>query len=321
MRGIEVRSVRLFFGCLIVGLMTSAAVASPILRVSLDFFPNPSHVPLYVAVEAGMFAERGIEVDVIVPANPSDPVKLVAAQAIDVALTPQINYLIARAEGLPLVAIGALIDRSLGGLLSLADQGVHRLEDLRGKRIGYSLAPLEPVLWGTMLSSVGVAVDDVELINVGFNTMASLLAGHVDAIGGFRNFEPIQAALYEREPVFFPQEEYGVPETYEILLVVHPERAAVQADVLRLFLDALAEAIAVTQDDPERAFALFLQAHPDLDDELNRRSFEATLPRYAVGARHDDADIWTTMQSYLVEHGLIDAGLPLEGLWRADLLP
>ena len=75
-------------------------------------------------------------------------------------------YLIARAEGLPLIAIGALIDKPLGGLLALSERGIEALEDLRGGRIGYSLAPLEPVLWETMLGSAGISVDEVELINV-----------------------------------------------------------------------------------------------------------------------------------------------------------
>jgi len=52
-------------------------MAAPI-RVSLDFFANPNHIPLYAALDKGYFAEEGIEVDIFVPANPSDPVKLAA---------------------------------------------------------------------------------------------------------------------------------------------------------------------------------------------------------------------------------------------------
>jgi putative hydroxymethylpyrimidine transport system substrate-binding protein len=101
------------------------------IQVVLDFFPNPNHVPLYLAAED---PESGIEI--LVPANPSDPVRLAASRTVDVALTPQTNYLMARAEGLPLVAIGALIDHTLGGLLALAPQGTLSVADLAGRRIG-----------------------------------------------------------------------------------------------------------------------------------------------------------------------------------------
>jgi putative hydroxymethylpyrimidine transport system substrate-binding protein len=291
------------------------------LHVSLDFFVNPNHVPLVVCQEMGLFEEEGIEVDLFVPANPSDPVKLAASRAVDIALTPQINYLIARSEGLPLIAIGALIDRALGGLLSLREHGVESIDDLRERRIGYSLAPLEPILWRTMLDCAGIDEGGVRLINVGFNTMQALLTGSVDAIGAFRNFEPIQAELEGSEPIYFPQEDYCIPATYELILVVHPDLIAERGEDLRGFLRALARGIERTTSEPDAAFGAFLAAYPGLDDELNRRSFEVTLPLYADGARHDDAEVWSAMRDYLAEHGLIDEQLPLEGLFTSALLP
>jgi len=291
------------------------------LRVSLDFFVNPNHVPLVVCHESGWFAEEGLDVRLFVPAGASDPVKLAAARAAEIALTPQINYLIARSEGLPLVAIGALIGRGLGGLLALRNRGVERIDDLRGKRIGYSLAPLEPILWTAMLGSVGIREGEFRLIQVGFNTMQALLAGSVDAIGAFRNFEPIQARLEGADPVFFAQEDYGVPETYDLLLVVHPRLIEERSGDLAAFLRVLVRGIERTNADPDAAFDAFLAAHPDLDDELNRCSFEATLPLYAAGARHDDCEVWSTMCDYLVERGLIGERLCREELFTDALLP
>ncbi len=306
---------------LMIGICTAVASAQPTLHLSLDFFVNPNHVPLVICQEFGYFAEAGIGVDLFVPANPSDPVKLAASRAVDIALTPQINYLIARSEGLPLIAVGALIDRGLGGLLGLRENGVEAIEDLRGRRIGYSLEPLEPILWRTMLGCAGIAEGEVQLINVGFNTMQALLAGSVDAIGAFRNFEPIQVELQGSEPVFFPQEAHCIPETYELIFVVHPGLIDERGAELAAFLDTLARGIERTTKDPDAAFEAFVAAYPDLDDELNRRSFAATLPLYAAGARHDDLGVWTTMQVYLVEHGLIDGRLPIEDLFTDTLLP
>lgn len=304
-------------------LLAMAATASgqTLLRVSLDFFVNPNHVPLVLCQESGLFEDAGLEVELFVPASPSDPVKLAASRAVDIALTPQINYLIARSEGLPLIAIGALIDRGLGGLLGLRNRGIETVEDLRGKRIGYSLTPLEPVLWRTMLGCAGVEANDVRLIHVGFNTMQALLSGSVDAIGAFRNYEPIQAEMQGGDPVFFPQEEYCVPETYELLLVVHPDLIEERTTELRAFLDAFARGIERIRADAEAAFETFVAAHPDLDDEVNRRSYERTLALYADGVRHDDLEIWTAMRRFLVEHGLIDERLPIEGLYTDALLP
>jgi len=312
--------IGVFLAFLLIGILHTPEETRP-LRVSLDFFVNPNHVPLVVCREFGLFAEETLEVEWFVPADPSDPVKLAASRAVDVALTPQINYLIARSEGLPLIAIGALIDHGLGGLLSLRQHGVETIDDLRGKRIGYSLAPLEPILWRTMLDCAGIDESEVRLIHVGFNTMQALLAGSVDAIGAFRNFEPIQAALEGGDPVFFPQEAYCIPETYELIFVVHPDLIAERGEELAAFLRALAGGVERTTSGPDAAFATFLEAYPDLDDELNRRSFEATLPLYAEGARHDEPNVWSVMRDFLVEHGLIDERLRIEELFTDALLP
>ena len=297
--------------------LAASAGAAP-LRVCLDFFPNPNHVPLYAAAEA----LRGtLDVELIVPGDPSDPSKLAAARAADVALTPQMNYVIARSEGLPLVAVGALIGRGLGGLLALSDGGIASLAGLAGKRIGYSLAPLEPVLWQTMLRCGGVDPGSVELIPIGFNTVASLLAGSVDAIGAFRNFEPIEVDLLGRPGIFFAQEAYCVPQTYELLFVAHPDVAAERADDLRTFLSAVAGAIAAARVDTDAAYAAFLRANPDLDDELDRRAYAATVPLYADGVRHDDASVWDALVEFLFANQVIAARWRTESLYRTDFLP
>ncbi|MCK5246299.1 ABC transporter substrate-binding protein [Candidatus Bipolaricaulota bacterium] len=314
------KRVHWILGAILAITVAFQAVAAPI-RVSLDFFANPNHIPLYVALDKGYFAEEGIEVDIFVPANPSDPVKLAAVGAVEIALTPQINYLIARSEELPLTAIGALIDHPLGGLLSLRDHGIEVLEDLSGKRIGYALAPLEPILWETVFECAGIEPSELELINVGFNTVTALITGNVEAVGAFRNYEVLQLEELGYEPVFFPQEDYCVPTTYEILLVSHPKFVSERRAEAASFLRALVRAIDWTIEHPADALALFFERFPDLDDDLNRRSFESTLSLYAVGATHTDDEVWSTMQAYLVEHGLMVQEFPIEELYTDSLLP
>ena len=314
------KRVQWVLGAMLVLTLASHATAAPI-RVSLDFFANPNHIPLYVALDRSFFAEEGLEVDIFVPANPSDPVKLAAVGAVEIALTPQINYLIARSEELPLTAIGALIDHPLGGLLSLRDHGIETLEDLSGKRIGYALAPLEPILWKTVFDCAGIDRSEFELINVGFNTVTALITGNVEAVGAFRNYELLQLEELGYEPVFFPQEDYCVPTTYEILLVSHPEFISERRAEAAAFLRALVRAIDWTIAHPSDALMLFFERFPELDDDLNRRSFESTLSLYAVGATHTNTEVWSTMQAYLIERGLMIQEFSIEELYTDSLLP
>jgi len=301
-------------------LASSLASAADRLRLGLDFFPNPNHVPIYLAQSSGLFRDRDLAIEIVVPANPSDPVKLAASRYLDVALTPQINYFMARSEGLPLVAVGALIDSPLGGILGLAESGVQTMSDLAGRRIGYSLAPLEPILWETMLECEGVPLDDVELINVGYSTMPALLTGSVAAIGAFRNYEPIQAELQGFTPVFFPQEASCIPMTFDLILVAHPETVRERTAELRRLLEGLAVAVQQTVASPDDALTQFFSANLSLDDEVDRRSFELTVPLFADGLRHDNETVWSELQTYLFESELIGTVFALEELYTVDLL-
>ncbi len=303
----------------LVGL-SLGALAQQHLQVMLDFFPNPNHVPLIVAASQGFFSDEGLDVEIVVPGNPSDPIKLVAAGAVDIALTPQINLLIARDAGLPVIAIGSLIGSPLGGLLALKENGISSLSDLRGRRIGYSLAPLEPILWRTMLASAGVSPGEYELVNVGFNTVLSLLSGKVDAIGAFRNFEVPQVTLAGHKAVFFPEEKYGVPHTEEIVIVANAGRAAKDASLMRAFLAGLARGIAFTVEHPEEAFQEFTAAYPDLDDALNRRAYAITLPLFSKGARLGPEAEWEVLKSYLLKNGLIKSDIPLTEIYNNEYL-
>lgn len=290
-------------------------------QVILDFYPNPNHVPLYVAKELGFFAAEGVEVEILVPSDPSAPAKLVASKAVEIGLTPQMNFFIACDEGLPLVAIGALIDGALGGLLSLREYGVHELRDLRGRRIGYSLEPLEPVLWRTMMAAVGVGPEEFELVYTGMSTVPALLTRAVDAIGAFRNYELLAVELLGYQPIFFPQEDYGVPNTYELLFVTHPDFLRTKENEIRAVLRAVAKGIEFVRANPDEAFSIFLRVFPEFDDELNRRSFAVTLPLYAAGVRHDDHERWEMMQAFLLTTGMIRNALPLSQLYTLALLP
>jgi len=310
--------MRWIFGFLVLGVIGLAA--NPV-QIILDFYPNPNHIPLYVAKELGFFAAEGLEVEILVPSDPSAPAKLVATKTVEIGLTPQMNFFIARDEGLPLVAIGALIDGALGGLLSLSEYGVSELRDLRGRRIGYSLEPLEPILWRTMMAAVGVGPEEFELVYTGMSTVPALLTGAVDAIGAFRNYELLAVELLGYHPVFFPQEDYGVPNTYELLFVTHPDFLRGKEDEIKAVLRAVAKGIEFARANPEEAFSIFARVFPELDDELNRRSFAVTLPLYAAGVRHDDHERWERMQAFLLATGMIRNAIPLPDLYTCALLP
>ena len=292
-------------------LLSGPARAQDSLILLLDWFVNPDHAPIIVADELGLFEDQGLEVEIVAPADPNDPPKLIAARDAEIAISYQPQLHIQVGQGLPLVRFGTLVATPLNALVALADGGVERIEDLAGRKVGFSVGGFEDALLGAMLREHRLALGDVELVNVNFNLTAALLSRQVDAvIGAFRNFELNQLALEGSEGrAFFPEEE-GVPVYYELIFITHPDLLG--DDRLARFLDAVELGTLYLLNHPAEAFALFVRGRPELDDELNRRAWADTLPRFALRPAALDRARYARFGAFLERQGLIGPPPPVE---------
>jgi len=296
------RSLALALAFLLAALPARAADK---LTVLLDWFVNPVHAPLVLAREKGFFAEEGLEVELIAPADPNDPPKLVAAGQADIAVSYQAQLHLQVQEGLPLTRIGTLIATPLNTLLVLADGPIHGIADLKGRKIGFSIGGVEDALLSVILARHGLRLADVELVNVNFSLSPALIAGQVDAvIGAFRNFEPNQMDIVGRPGRAFFVEEEGVPANDELIYVARNDR--LERPELRRFLQAVERATLWLVNHPDEGWALFKATDPGvLDDELNRRAWAATLPRFAHSPAALDHGRYQRFAAFLQQQGLV----------------
>ena len=105
------------------------ALAQDKMTLLLDWFINPDHGPIIVAEELGYFADQDLEVEIVAPADPSAPPKLVAAGQGDIAVSYQPSQHLHVAEGLPLVRVGTLVATPLNCLLVLKDGPIQNISD------------------------------------------------------------------------------------------------------------------------------------------------------------------------------------------------
>lgn len=299
-------------------LSAAPVMAGEKLTVLLDWFVNPDHAPLYVALEKGFFAAKGLDVELIAPANPNDPPKLVAAGKADIAVSYQHQHQMQVEQGLPLTRIATLIATPLNCLVVLADGKIKTIADLKGKTIGYSVGGFETALLQAMLEKEGLRLDDVKLVNVNFSLSPSLLSGQVDAaIGAFRNFELNQMAIEKRPGRAFFVEEYGVPAYDELILVA--KNTAVADPRLRKFVDALEEGVQYLINHPDESWQLFVShGRENLNDELNRLAWRDTLPRFALRPGALDKNRYNRFAAFLKERGIVKTVPPLDS-WAVEL--
>ena len=286
------------------------------LTVLLDWFPNADHVPIYAARQQGMFATHGLKIDLLPPSDPSAPLKLVAAGKYPLAINYQPSVTIARAQGLPVKSIGVLVEHPLNTISFLKASGIQTPADLKGKTIGYAVAPLDVVLFETIAREAGLGKGDYELINIGFNITPSLLSGKVHAvIGAYWNYEINELALEGHPAGYFPLEKHGVPDFYELVVISNDTFLQNEPETAKRFMMAVAEGLAYAKANPEAALAAYFEANPDVRKELDAKAFEATLPVFAT-SQEQSLTKWQGFAAYALKNRLIDKPVEASDLFQ-----
>jgi putative hydroxymethylpyrimidine transport system substrate-binding protein len=301
------RLTALLCGC----LLSTQVLAADKVELLLDWFINPDHGPLIVAQQKGYFAEQGLEVNLVEPADPSMPPKLVAAGKADMALTyqPQLHVMVG--EELPLTRIGTLIATPLNSLVVLDKGPIKTLADLKGKKVGYSVGGYEEALMRAMLKPHGLTLDDIEMVNVNWSLSPSLITGKVDAvIGAYRNFELNQMDIEGYPGRAFYVEEEGVPAYDELVLVINNQDRSDKR--FARFVAAMEQATQYIVNHPDDAWNSFVSYKPDeLNTELNRRAWADTLTRFALRPAALDEARYRRVGAFMQEQGLARRNPPV----------
>ena len=295
----------LFISLIIILITNNNVFANDKITLLLDWFVNPDHGPIIIAQEKGIFEEAGLKVEIIPPANPSDPPKLVAAGKADIAISYQPQLHMQVHEGLPVTRIGTLVATPLNCLLVLEDGPIKKLSDLKNKKIGYSISGMEQALLSAILKKANVKKDEVEYINVNWSLSPSLMSKQVDAvIGAYRNFELNQMKIEGVKGRCFFIEEEGVPPYDELIFIVNNEK--IDKEMLTLFLDSIEKATQYIINHPTETWEIFANYSKELNNELNEMAWFDTIPRFALRPAALDKKRYIRFENFLYEEGLID---------------
>ena len=292
-------------------LASNVNASSEKLTIGLDWFINPDHAPLIIAKKRNFFKDLNLDVEMIEPADPNDPPKLVAAGKLDIAISYQPQLHIQVDQGLPVARIGTLVSVPLNSLVVLRDGPIKKISDLRGKKVGFSVGGFEEALLSGMLQKYNLNMSDVELVNINFSLSPSLIAKKVDAvIGAFRNFELNQMDIVNKPGRAFYPEEHGVP-TYEELIYIANQKNK-NNPLFDKFFNAIQKATLTIINDPESTWKDFSSFRKGLDDELNKRAYKDTISRFALRPQAHDLKTYKNFSKFLKNKGIIKQDINVE---------
>jgi putative hydroxymethylpyrimidine transport system substrate-binding protein len=294
-------------GCGVKKETTTPAGTHP-LTVMLDFFPNADHAGLYAAQAHGDYRRAGLDVKLQAPNDPAEPLRLLAAGKVDLAISYEPELLLARDKGLKLASVGAIVQRPLTSIISL--KKISSPGQLQGKRVGTAGIPYQSAYLKTIAKAAGVT--GVKEVNVGFNLVPAMLSKKVDAtLGGFWNYEGIQLARRHKHPKIIRVDQAGVP-TYDELIVVAREatlRTRTGALQVRRFMQATGAGYNAVRADPAAGVGPLMAAAPDLDRGLQLASVKATLPAFfPAGGKPfgwQDLNAWARYAKWMFDNRLL----------------
>ncbi|MBU8906777.1 ABC transporter substrate-binding protein [Desertibacillus haloalkaliphilus] len=284
------------------------------LEIMLDWYPNAVHSYIYTALEEGYFEDEGLDVSVVFPANPTDPINLAASGGVTLGITYQPDVIMARATDVPVVSIASIVRSPLNHMMVLAESDIKSPADLEGKQVGYPGIPVNEPLLKTMVETDGGNFEDVEMIDVGFELGAAIVSERVDAVvGTYINHEFPVLEHQGHDIRYFNPVDFGVPEFYELVIVTNEDTLEDEKENIEAFWRAATRGYEFMKENSEESLNILFdnqdQANFPLVREVEEQSIEILLDMMETDTEpfgSQTKDSWQETIDWLSDAGLIE---------------
>ena len=283
------------------------------ISLALDWYPNSNHAGIYYGIDNGYFEENDINVDVYTPSDPASILQTVASGRDEFGISYQPDLLLARSEGIPVVAVHSIVKTPLNSIMTLGDSGIDNPSKLKNKTIGYPGIPLNIGILSSILEEQSLTIDDVELVDVGFDLVPALLSERVDAIiGAFWSHESILIELEGREVNILKFEEWGIPKYHELVLVTSEEYLKNNEEIVEKFVDAFSRGYEKSIENNDESMEALIAAFPEVNVELETQGIKLLSPLWQESFDSDGMDNWNKFGDWMKDKGLISESLDVE---------
>jgi len=168
------------------GVGTVFAQAKKKVSFTLPWLANGESLFAFVALEKGMWAKRGLDVDVTRGFGSVGAAQSIAQGKFDFGFAAAPAGILQAAKGLKMVMLGCCTYNPTMGVGVLQDSPIKTPKDLEGKKMGCVVSSGEYPFLPAFAERAGFDLSTVTIVQVDNKIRESaLIAGQVDAISGF----------------------------------------------------------------------------------------------------------------------------------------
>jgi NitT/TauT family transport system substrate-binding protein len=306
---------------ILASLALAAFQAGTSTSIALNWFPEAEHAGFYAAESAGLYTAKGLDLK-LVPGGPGAPVlQQVATGRVDFGVSNADEVLIARAQGLPVVAVFAPIQTSPRVIMVHEESGIKALSGLQNLTL--AIEPQAP--FANFLKK------KLPLAGVRFvpytGSVAPFLADKRFAQQAYGISEPFVAQEKGAKPVNLYVTELGY-NPYTSVLVVSEKTLAAHPELVQKVVQASQAGWEKYLADHGPTDALLRKVNSQVDQpildygfrELSKLCRNADTEKLGVGAM--TAARWNDLRAQLVALEVIKADSPsADKAWTAKFIP
>lgn len=228
-----------------------------------------------------------------------------------------IHTLAAKARGFPVLSIGSLLDEPFTGVVYLKDSGITAdFRTLKGKKIGY-VGEFGKIQIDELTSHYGMAPTDYEAVRCGMNVSKAIIKGEIDAGIGLENVQMVELEEWlegQGRPKSDVQmlridelAELGCCCFCSILYIGNEAFINANPEKVKAVMRAVKRATDFVLQEPEKAWAEYVDFKPVMGTELNRKMFERSFAYFSKDLKNVARD-WEKVTRYGKRLGVLDGG-------------
>jgi ABC-type nitrate/sulfonate/bicarbonate transport system substrate-binding protein len=279
-------------------------------RLALDWTPNTNHIGFYVAQQDGAYADAAVDLRFL-PYASTSPEILVSSGAADCGISTQEGATFAIAAGAKERSVLAILAHTATEIAVRDDGAITRPKDLDGKLYaGFGLPQEVPELKAVIKADGGTGTFKVATLDTA--AYEALYNGKADFTITYSAWEALEAQERNVKLKTFAFTDYGLPDSYAVVLVCNDDWLAANGDVARRFLAASVAGFEQAATDPDGAAAKLITANPGVFDANPKLPLDSA--RYLAGHQlygppgsvgRQTARQWDAFSGFLFDTGLL----------------